>query len=70
MKFGRKIQNHIDIELENVAIANPLQLEAASATPVFFRFNPLVSGVFYILGCPTGGGGKINPQVYLEFCGT
>jgi len=26
-------------ELENVAIANALQLEAARATPVLFRFN-------------------------------
>jgi len=27
------------VKLENVAIANALQLEAARATPVFFRFN-------------------------------
>jgi len=27
------------VKLENVAIANALQLEAARATPVLFRFN-------------------------------
>jgi len=29
----------LNVQLENVAIANALQLQAARATPVLFRFN-------------------------------
>jgi len=29
----------LDLQIENVAIANALQLEAARTTPVLFRFN-------------------------------